>query len=221
MPATGTPFTQSSGSLAIHLAARHDARQNRARNAKGLEQLVVPVQRFQVHQLRAAGVGAIGEMQPAGEIPQHEGVDVAEQQVARFGAGARAGDVVQNPADLERAEIGGQRQAGLGAEAVAAAIARQFRHRVGGARVLPDQRVVDGRAAVAVPHDGGFALVGDPDGRQVARPPGRAAPAPRRSLRGCAARSHWHRAPPTRAADRSARVPSARRKRCARSGRTR
>src|SRR5437879_3426543 len=99
-------------------------------------------------------------MQSAGEIPQDEGIDIAEQKVARVGARARAGDVVQNPADLERAEIGRQGQASLGAEAVSAAVAGQFRYRLRGARVLPDQGVVDGRATVPVPDDGGLALVG-------------------------------------------------------------
>ena len=108
-------------------------------------------------------------MQAAGEIPQHEGVDVAEQQVARFGARPRSGHIVQNPADLERAEIGGERQPRLGAEPVRPAVARQFRHGVCGACILPDQCVVHGDPAAAIPHHRSFALIRNPDGRQVAR----------------------------------------------------
>ena len=38
----------------------------------------------------------------------------------------------------------------------------------GGAAILPDDGVVDGLAGCAVPDDGGFALVGDADGGNVA-----------------------------------------------------
>ena len=38
----------------------------------------------------------------------------------------------------------------------------------GGAAILPDDGVVDGLAGGAVPDDGGFALVGDADGGDVA-----------------------------------------------------
>ena len=41
---------------------------------------------------------------------------------------------------------------------------------VGGAAVLPDDRVVDGLAGLAIPDDRGLALVGDADGGDVARP---------------------------------------------------
>ena len=105
-----------------------------------------------------------------GQAPQQEGIDIAEQQLARFGLLARAGDMVQQPADFQRAEVGGQRQAGLGAEAVRAALARQFGDVIRHARILPDQRVGQRLAGLAVPQDGGFALVGDAQRRQVAGP---------------------------------------------------
>ena len=44
----------------------------------------------QIHQLGAAGVGAIGDVQAAGEMPNEESVDGAEEEVARFGARPRA-----------------------------------------------------------------------------------------------------------------------------------
>ena len=83
----------------------------------------------QIHQLRAAGVGDIGNVHaapPSCEVPGKKGVDVAEKEVARLGLRARSGHMVQHPADFERAEISRQRQAGLGAEAVGSAIAREF-----------------------------------------------------------------------------------------------
>ena len=44
----------------------------------------------------------------------------------------------------------------------------QARRRIGGAAILPDDGVVDRLAGVAIPEDGGFALVGDADGGDVA-----------------------------------------------------
>ena len=55
-----------------------------------------------------------------------------------------------------------------------------------GARVLPDDRVVDRLAGLAVPDHGRLALVGDADRRDVARLGVGARPARRRSPRACA-----------------------------------
>ena len=46
--------------------------------------------------------------------------------------------------------------------------AREFGDGVGDAGVLPDDGVADGLAGVAVPDHGGFALVGDADGGEIA-----------------------------------------------------
>ena len=79
--------------------------------------------------------------------------------------GAR--DVVQNPPNLQAAEVRGQRQAGQLAEAIWAAFARELRHIVFHPRVLPDDGVVDRDARFAVPDDGGLALIGDAEGRDI------------------------------------------------------
>ena len=81
-------------------------------------------------------------------------------------AAARApGHVVQNPAELEAAEVGGQRQTGAGAIAVLPAVGAELGNGIGDAGVLPDDGVADGLAGFAVPHHGGLALVGDADAR--------------------------------------------------------
>ena len=56
---------------------------------------------------------------------------------------------------------------GLGAEAVLAAVRGQLGDGRRDAGVLPDQGVVDRLAGVAIPDDGGLALVGDADGGEV------------------------------------------------------
>ncbi len=143
-----------------------DARQHGARDAECGEQHVVPIQRREVHQLRAAGVGDVRQVQ-TGEVPQQPTVDRAEREVACLRASARIGHVVEQPAQFQRAEVAGKRQAGLRAKPVLAAGARVLRHQRIHARVLPDDRVVHRRAGGAVPQQRGLALVGDADRGEV------------------------------------------------------
>ena len=59
---------------------------SRAGSSKSVEQLVVPVEGPQVHQLRPAGVGHVGDVKTAvgaaGQVPDHPGVDGAEDRGA-------------------------------------------------------------------------------------------------------------------------------------------
>src|SRR5580700_685677 len=103
------------------------------------------------------------------EIPEQEGVDVAEQNVPGLGALSNPADVIQNPANLESAEISGQRQTGLGAKPIGAALLGQLGNVLIDARVLPNQRVVDGMAGLAIPNHRGFTLVRDADRGKIAR----------------------------------------------------
>ena len=75
--------------------------------------------------------------------------------------------VVQDPAQLRPGEISRQRQAGDGAEAIDAALVGQFVANGAGARVLPDDGVAVRRGGIAVPDDQRFALVGQPDRRDI------------------------------------------------------
>ena len=150
-----------------HSGRRHDARQHGAWNAERGEQRRVPIQRREVHQLRAAGVGDVGQVQ-TGEVPQQPAIDRAEREVAGLRTPARIGHVVEQPAQLQSGKIAGERQAGPRAKPVLAAVARELRHQRIDARVLPDDRVVHRSAGGAVPQQRGLALVGDADRGEVA-----------------------------------------------------
>src|SRR6185312_12950310 len=104
----------------------------------------------------------------AGEVPEQPGVHGPEGEFARFGPLPRPVDVVEDPLDLGPGEVGRERQADVLAQAVRTLVAGQFVDDVFGPRVLPDDRVVDRLAGLAVPDHGGLALVGDPDRGDVA-----------------------------------------------------
>ncbi len=154
------------------VGARADLRQHRAGDAEEPEQLLVPVQRPQVHEHGAARVGHVGDVHAAvgaaGEVPQQPGVDGAEREVAALRVGTGAVDVLEDPLHLARGEVRSRRYAGPLADHLAPAGLVEGSGDPVGAGVLPDDRVVDGPAGAAVPDDGGLALVGDAEGGQVA-----------------------------------------------------
>jgi hypothetical protein len=149
----------------VHLGAGADLREHLAGDLELVEQLGVPVEGGEVHQQRAAGVGHVGEV-PAGEVPDQPGVHGAGEDLAPLGTPAQAVDLVQQPAQLGAGEVGGQRQAGPAAEEVF--VRAQGVEDRAGTGVLPDDRVVHRAAGVPLPDDRGLALVGDPDGGEVA-----------------------------------------------------
>ena len=117
MPAIGTPASRIDASRRRYCRWTSTIRGSTARGMpNSLEQRFVPVERRKVHQLRAAGVGDVGDMQAAaraaGQVPDQPAVDRAEEQVAAFGRRARAGHVVEQPLQFQRAEVARQRQTG-------------------------------------------------------------------------------------------------------------
>ena len=105
---------------------------------------------------------------------------------------------------LLRGEVGVDEQAGLRLDRLAGAVGFEPLAEVRGAAILPDDRVVDRLAGLAVPDDGRFALVGDADGGDVLRPQPARVRALRRRRRSATPRSPAGRARPSRPAERSA-----------------
>ena len=60
----------------------------------------------------------------AGQVPEEPGIDGAEERVAGLRFRARAGDVVQQPFELQPREVARERQAGFSAEPILAAVDR-------------------------------------------------------------------------------------------------
>ena len=147
---------------------------------------------------------------------QSSHVSIVPNSASPAAAFARAPrHVVEQPLELEAAEIRRERQARARAEAVLAAVARIRRDELGRPRVLPHERVCERRAGVAVPQHRRLALIRDADGRELAGL--HAAARERLADHGfaCCARSRPRRARPSPASDRSARARAARRRRSA------
>ena len=119
----------------------------------------------------AAGVGDVGDVESAigaaGKVPGEKGIDRTENYFTGFGLLPDARHMLQQPADLQAAEIGAERKSGLAAKTIRPALAGKFGDVVIDARVLPDQRVGHGLAGFPVPEDGSLTLVGDADRGQI------------------------------------------------------
>ena len=127
-----------------------------------LQQLSVPLVAVHIEQHGARGIADIGGMHPAfGELPDQPTVHGAKGQRAFGRHGAGAGHLVQNPFELGARKVRIHQQAGLGANGLGQAPGTQLGAGGFGPAVLPDDGVVDRLACFAVPHQGGFALVGD------------------------------------------------------------
>ena len=182
-------------------------------------ELGVPLQRMYIEEHRAGSVAVIGHMDaPAGQIPDKPCVHRAEEQLAALGALSRAGDVVEDPAQLCAGEIGVDQKAGLFADLLFPAIGAQLLAQRRRPAALPDDRVVHGAARFLFPDDRRLALVGDADGGDVRGGKAARAECLRQTRTRAAYRgSSSDRAPPSRAADRSARRGAARATRPSRS----
>ncbi len=117
--------------------------------------------RLEVHEHRATGVRHVRGVHAPREVPQQPRVDCPERQLGRI-----ALDVVEDPAQLQRARVRRHRQAGGRPVAIDLPDAGDG---IGRPRVLPDDRVMDGPTSAPVPYDGGLPLVADADRGERAR----------------------------------------------------
>src|SRR5205085_12120324 len=96
----------------------------------------------------------------ARQIPQEEGVDIPEKQVAAGGLPPGAGNISKKPAQLQAAEAGANPQSGLRPEAILPILGGEARNIFGTPRVLPNNRIRNPLAGLALPTDRGLPLIG-------------------------------------------------------------
>jgi hypothetical protein len=145
-------------------------RQHRPWDTEESEKVVVPRARVNIEKQSPRGVGGVGDVNLAvGQAPDEKAVDGAEGQVSAFRFSASAGNIVENPGDLRRREIGIEQQPGArGHERLASAIL-EFGAKRRRSAILPNDRVVDWPASCPAPDKCRFALVGYPEPGEGAR----------------------------------------------------
>jgi hypothetical protein len=104
----------------------------------------------------------------AGKTPEQIRIDGAEGEPARLGRRARARHMIEQPGDFGRREIRVDQQSGAFGDQPLMSGLQQFGAGVMGAAILPDDRIVDRLAGLAIPDDRGLALVGNADRRDIA-----------------------------------------------------
>ncbi len=136
-------------------------------DSENLQQLGIPIQCGEIHQLRDDGVRYVGDVL-SGQIPLQPAVDRAQKKVPRPGLPPRVGQMVQQPAHELRGKYWRQRKSSLRAEPVGTAILGHLGNVLGCSRVLPDQRVVQ-RFSAAIPNRRRRHLRGDAHRSQIRR----------------------------------------------------
>src|SRR3954454_4840691 len=99
-----------------------NSRKHRLGDSKHVENLLIPGQGLEIHDLSAAGIDDIGDVNAtqaaAGQLPNQKRIDVAKNDVARLGFVAGTFYEFENLADFETAEILGERQSSLAAKTI-------------------------------------------------------------------------------------------------------
>ena len=150
--------------LSIEFARLADLRQDRFGDVKQFEQFRIPRQRTEIHQhgsTRVARIGFVGAT--LGQIPEQPRVDRAECKRAVLGFHAGIWYVFQDPAELGSGKVGIDDEPGFFGDPVGLSRSLESIAVVGGASILPDNRVVDRKTGFTIPDHGRFALIGDPD----------------------------------------------------------
>src|SRR5579872_3757029 len=149
---------------------RAHLRQHGTWDAEFAQQVVVPLQGVDVEEHGTGRIAVVRTVDPAtGKAVDQKRVDRPEQELPAFGSGSGPGDVVEEPAELGRREVGIDHQPGLLPDRLLPSRALELIAVVSSTAILPDDRVVDRLAGDTIPDDRRLALIGDADGSDPAR----------------------------------------------------
>ena len=162
-----------SQAIEVCIRRRANGRQHRTWNVKEPEQFIIPIKSLEIEEHCAAGIRHIRDVRAtlyaAAQVPDKPRVDVAEDRLTSTSGSPRAVDTLEDPLNLPAGKISRGRQSRFPANDFAGAGLFQLPHDAVGARVLPDNGVVERFTGFGIPDHGGFALVGDADRRKVLR----------------------------------------------------
>src|SRR5947209_8618777 len=137
-------------------------------NSEEFEEFRIPLAGMDIVEHGAGSITDVGGVEFAlGQLPDEPCVDRAERQLAGVGESAGTGYVVEDPRDFCSGEVCIDKQSRALLNQRLATVSAQALAEIGGAAVLPDDRVVHRHAAFAVPDDCRLALIGDADGGNV------------------------------------------------------
>ena len=112
---------------------------------KSSHRRLIPTARPNVEERCAAGVRDVGDVHAAAcESPDQKAIDGAEGDVASLGRSRAPGTLIENPGELGRREVGVEPQTGLLDDFGLVPLLGELPAALGGAAVLPDDRVVNG-----------------------------------------------------------------------------
>src|SRR6185437_2178801 len=107
---------------------------------------------------------------PAGQLPDQEAVNGSAEQFRAPSQLPRLRNILENPANLQSAEVGCKRKPGLCTIPILPTLLRKLGDARRDPRILPYDCVVDRPAGLPVPSDGRFALIGNSDCSKIGRP---------------------------------------------------
>jgi hypothetical protein len=138
--------------VTVHVGGRLDLRQNRPRDVQQGQDVDVQPQLADVVEQGARGVRVVRDVHlAAGEAIDQPGADGAEGDLAALGAGAQAGNVVEEPLDLGPREVGVDDEPCLAAEHLLVTLLLELVAVAGRAAVLPADGVGDRLPGFAAP----------------------------------------------------------------------
>src|SRR5690349_1535789 len=105
----------------------------------------------------------------ARQAPQKEAVNRSASELAALRSLTRSGDMIEDPGDLGRGEIGIEQEPGPRSDQRLGTLSLQACTFVGGSAVLPDDRAVHRLTRCPFPDDDRLALVRDSDARHPTR----------------------------------------------------
>ena len=147
---------------ALRAGRRHDSRQRGARQLKQTQQLIVPAAAVQTIELRARGVGVIGNEHLArAELPGKPAVDGADAEFARRRARRAVRDRRQHAGKLRRREHRIHRQPGQSGNARGVARGAQIAAKRFRAPILPAHQRRERLAVAPLPDQHRLALIAD------------------------------------------------------------
>src|SRR5262249_36037289 len=112
------PFFDST----YYFGTRADARQHRLGNMELTQQISVPCQGSEIHELRAARVCDIGyvhtSIRPASQLPNEKAIHSSEQHISSLCPVAETRHVLEHPDNFQAAEICAEGQAGASSKSI-------------------------------------------------------------------------------------------------------